>query len=107
MNTIKELAKTSGFSEVYIRRAVQKGALKTERVKFNENQFKHMISAKNWENWRNSRKSRSQRKDGRNKFLTYATPTELAELEALIAKSALKGRIQIVRANPPKAKAAK
>lgn len=79
---------------------IQKGKLPTTKVKFNKNQFKHMISEEAAEKWRNTSSSRTQREDGRRKFIHYATENEAQELAKILKERKL--GIIVKLANPPK-----
>ena len=100
MLTIKQVCAEYALSQVYVRRMIQKGKIKTTKVKFNANQFKHIIAREEIEKWRATASTRARRADGRNKFTLYATPAERVILQNLLEEGKLE--LPVVRANPPK-----
>lgn len=79
--TIKSLAKKFGHSEVYIRRSITQGKLKTTKEKIAKNTYRHRISDLHYKEWRSSTISRSKRTDNRNKGVIYLhRPTEHKKL---------------------------
>lgn len=80
--TIKKLAQKFGHSEVYIRRSITQGKLKTTKEKIAKNTYRHIISEADYKLWRNSTVSRSKRTDNRNKGIIYLhRKTEYAKLQ--------------------------
>jgi hypothetical protein len=98
---IKEVCLRFGLSEVYVRRSISKGSLKTTKVRIegHESGYKHLIDEDEVIRWR-SESGHNKRDDGRNRFLLYATPEEFGDLESLIKESGL--GVIVFRQNPPK-----
>ncbi len=98
--TIKTAAQVSGLSEVYIRRAIQTKKLPTLKVQIEGTEiFRHEIKVEDFEAWRNGAGNHTVRTDGRNKFVLYANPNELAKLNEFLAKEKLGASIE--KANKP------
>ena len=86
---IDEVAQITSLTVGYVRRAIQKGKLKTSKVQIANNTFKHFVSESELNRWRSSNETRTQREDGRNKYTVYATPEEEAKLRKLLETSSL------------------
>jgi excisionase family DNA binding protein len=98
--SIKTAAQLLGLSEVYIRRMIQQGKIKTNRVQVGDSDiWRHEIPADVLEAWRKSSAVHTVRTDGRSKFVMYATAAELNTIKEFIAKSNL-GTV-IDKANKP------
>lgn len=82
--TIKSLSKKFGHSEVYIRRMITQGKLKTTKEKIAKNTYRHKISTEDYNSWRASTVTRSKRDDNRNKFTFYLSPQEYKEVSKLL-----------------------
>jgi hypothetical protein len=99
--SIKEACETLELSPVYVRRMIQKGVIKTNKVEIAKNTFKHEIEAEEIERWRNSIGNRSKREDGRLKFTLYASQDELQQIQKLLEDNTIEALIQ--RSNKVKA----
>lgn len=100
MFSIKTAAQETGLSEVYIRRAIQMKKLPTQKVQVGDTEvYKHMITKDDLEKWRNGSGTHSVRTDGRNKFVMYATPDELAKIQQFIAEQKIGAVVD--KANKP------
>lgn len=87
--SIKEVVEDSGLSEVYVRRMISKGKIKTTKVTLpSQKGFKHMIRRTDYLQWRET-SSHNRRNDGRGRFLLYGTPEEIQILLNLVEKSGL------------------
>lgn len=87
--TIKELAAAKNHSDVYIRRSILQNKLKAikEPIAEGSETMRWIINEKDYQAWRAESGNRAMRKDGRKKYNLYATPSEFAELNELLAKA--------------------
>lgn len=97
---IKDVCEKFGLTPVYVRRMIQQGKIKTEKVEIGKNTFKHFINIEEIERWRASVSARSNREDGRSKFVLYASQEEMDKIQALLANEEIEAPIQ--RANKVK-----
>jgi excisionase family DNA binding protein len=96
--SIKEVSSLLSLSEVYVRRMIQQGKLKSTLVQINDSEVKkHMIDEKDLEIWRKNSQSHSSRKDDRNKFTIYLNQEELVKVTSLLKNL----NIEIERSNKP------
>ena len=93
--SIKEVCSEFGLSEVYVRRMILKGKLKSEKVEIAKNTYKHLIERDEVVRWRKTSQGRgSRRDDGRNKFTIYGTPDEISKLQKLLETNKLQTPIK-------------
>lgn len=86
--SIKEVCSELGLSEVYVRRMILKGKIKSEKVEIAANTYKHLIERSEVERWRKEVKGSARaRSDGRNKYTIYGTKEEIEQLTKLIEKN--------------------
>jgi hypothetical protein len=88
--TINSAAAALGLSQMYVRRAVNLGQLKSHLVPINPEAktMKHVITAEDLNEWRKTRIQR-KRADGRGRFTLHATPEELKAIQELLGDSDL------------------
>ena len=88
--SIKEVCDEFGLSEVYVRRMILKGKIKSEKIEIARNTYKHLIERSEIERWRKEIKGSARtRSDGRNKYTIYGTKSEIEQLTKLIEKNQL------------------
>ena len=97
-NTIKNVSKRLGLSEVYVRRMIQQGKLETVKVQVSENVWRHEIPETVLQEWRNKSSAHTTRTDGRNKYTVYATTDEIEAFKAWLAESG--NQMKVMKANP-------
>jgi hypothetical protein len=100
---IKDAAKEAEMSEVYLRRLILQGKVKTTKVNVSANVWKHMISEEDLIALKSKMNHHNTREDGRNRFVLYANQDELAKL-AEFAKTAKLGFIVTKQNNAEYAK---
>ena len=91
--TIKQWSVVSGLSEVYIRRMVLKGVIKTTKVEIAKNTFRHEITQEEFETFRATRNN-TKREDGRNKFVLYGNLEEIKKVQELLQSNNIEAIIQ-------------
>lgn len=101
--SIKEVCSELGLTEVYVRRMILKGKLKSEKIEIAQNTYKHLIERSEVERWRKEVKGSARtRKDGRNKYTLYGTKEEIEKVNELLQKNKL--QTPILRTNQKKVK---
>lgn len=82
--TIKQIAQKYNHSEVYVRRSILKGNLKSTKEKIAKDTYRHLIDENDYKIWRASTITRSKRTDNRNKYVIYLSPAEHKSLAKLL-----------------------
>ena len=99
--SIKDVCEEYNLSQVYVRRSILKGKLKSHTITIAKNTTKHMMFREDVEAWRSLvGEGGSRRDDGRNKYNVYCTQEEYEKLQSLLEETHLELPIQ--RSNPPK-----
>jgi hypothetical protein len=88
---IEDAATELGFSAMYIRVLVHSGRLNSTMEPITPGSLvtKHVITAEELERFRNEVPHKSKRADGRNKFIIYLLPTEIAPARKALEKAGL------------------
>jgi hypothetical protein len=104
--TIKQVEAEYGITAIYIRKAMKEGKLTGEKVAVKEGSatMKNVFTREAVEAWRAASGSHTRRADGRNKFVLYANPDELAKVQSMIDSGELTAIVE--RANKAKAELA-
>jgi len=98
--TIKEICIELKLSEVYVRRMIHHGKIKTTKVEIAKNTFKHQIAEDELNRWRKETSGRSKREDGRSKFTLYATADEYDKIQKLLETESIES--PLIRTNKVK-----
>lgn len=103
--SIREAAQYLKVSEMYLRKRVNDGTIKTAKVNVLGDIWRHEISKADLDAFKQHTSNRSSRDDGRNKFVVYLTKAEEAQVRALFAANKLEAVAKLLsRANPGQSK---
>jgi hypothetical protein len=101
--SIRKAADALEVSEMYLRKMISQGKIKTSKVAISEHVWRHEISAAELAAFKARSSNRSSRDDGRNKFVAYMTAAEEAQVRKLLKEAKLAEVEQLIkRANPAK-----
>jgi len=99
--SIREAAKYLKVSEMYLRKKVNDGTLKTSKVQVLGDIWRHQIAQADLDAFKARTNNRSSRDDGRNKFVVYLSKTEEATVRGLLKANKLEAVDKLLlRANP-------
>lgn len=99
--SIRESAQYLKVSEMYLRKKVNDGTLKTTRVNILGDIWRHEIAKTDLDAFKVHTSNRSSRDDGRNKFVIYLSKSEESKLRELLKVNNLEKVGQLLqRANP-------
>ena len=89
--TIREAAKEMGMTEAYVRTLIRTQKLDShlEPIAFESSVSRHMIYRQDIDNFLTSTPRKTKRTDGRNKYVFYATPSELSSVDAALRAAKL------------------
>lgn len=99
--SIRESAQFLHVSEMYLRKKVNDGTLKTHRVQILGDIWRHEIEKADLLAFKAHTSNRSSRDDGRNKFVIYLSKSEESKVREMLKESKLDQVSALLqRANP-------
>lgn len=103
MNTIRQASAKLNVSEMYLRKMIAQGKIKTQQVAISEKVWRHEISDDELKAFAARTSQHTSREDGRNKFNVYMTAAEEKKVREALKAAKLDAVAELlVRSNPSK-----